>query len=215
MAECIKKNVLLDACINDNGDIFKEIRKMHKAAPTVSSVIDGVSNKIENYFACVYEKLYNSIDDHDELMVIMRHLNERINSASMIDVHKITAALVEEAICHLKNDKSDPQFQFDSECLKNAPQVLHEYLAKLFRSYLTHGHVSSILVVSTIIPLIKDKLGDVCSSNNYRSIALSSMILKVFDWITLLLYGDKLETDELQFGYKKKTSTNMCTWLAI
>ena len=65
MAECIKKNVLLDACINDNGDIFKEIRKLRMAAPTVSSVIDGVSSKIENHFAYVYGKQYNSIDDHD------------------------------------------------------------------------------------------------------------------------------------------------------
>ena len=31
----------------------------------------------------------------------------------------------------------------------------------------------------------------------------------------MLLHGDKLGTDELQFGYQQKTSTNMCTWLAI
>ena len=31
----------------------------------------------------------------------------------------------------------------------------------------------------------------------------------------MLLHGDKLSTDELQFGYQRKTSTNMCTWLAI
>ena len=69
--------------------------------------------------------------------------------------------------------------------------------------------MSSILVVSTVIPLIKDKLGDVSSSNNYRSIALSSLILKVFDWVIPLLFGDKLVVDELQFGYQK------CTWLAV
>ena len=116
---------------------------------------------------------------------------------------------VEEAIGHLKNGKNDPQFQFDSDCLKNGPHILFEHLAKLFRSYITHGHVSSILVVSTVIPLIKDKLGDLSSSDNYRSISLSSLILKVFDWVILLLYGDKLNTDELQFGFKQRTSTSM------
>ena len=70
-------------------------------------------------------------------------------------------------------------------------------------------------MVSTIIPLITDKLCNICSSNNYRSIALSSLIIKVFDWVNLLLHGDKLTTDELQFGYQKKTSANMCSWLAI
>ena len=47
MAKCIKKNAILDACINDKGDIFKEIRKLRKTAPTVSSMIDGVIINIE------------------------------------------------------------------------------------------------------------------------------------------------------------------------
>ena len=42
MAECIKKNVILDACINEKGDIFKEVRKLRKTVPTVSSMIDGI-----------------------------------------------------------------------------------------------------------------------------------------------------------------------------
>ena len=97
--------------------------------------------------------------------------------------------------------------------MKNAPPILCELLAKLFRMYLIHGHISSIIMVSTVIPLIKDKLGDISLSNNYRSIALSSLILKI--WIILLIHSAKLSTDELQFGYQQKTSTNMCTWLAI
>ena len=72
-----------------------------------------------------------------------------------------------------------------------------------------------MIMVSTIIPLIKDKLGDTNASNNYRSIALSSLILKIFDWVVLFLFDKNLSTDELQFGYQEKTSTNMCTWLAV
>ena len=133
----------------------------------------------------------------------------------MIEVEKITPALIKEAINKLKNDKTDPLYHFNSDCMKNAPPILSEHLAKLFRMYMTHGHLSSVILVSTIIPLIKDKLGDISSSNNYRSVALSSLLLKIFDWIILLLHGDKLSTDELQFGYQQNTSTNMCTWLAI
>ena len=110
---------------------------------------------------------------------------------------------------------TDPLYHFNSDCMKNASPILSEHLAKLFRMYMTHGHLSSVILVSTIIPLIKDKLGDISSSNNYRSVALSSLLLKIFDWIILLLHGDKLSTDELQFGYQQNTSTNMCTWFAI
>ena len=78
-----------------------------------------------------------------------------------------------------------------------------------------HNHVSVILLLSTLIPLIKDKLGNKFSSKNYRSIAISSLVLKVFDWITLILFGSSLGLDTLQYGYQAGTSTTMCTWTAI
>ena len=62
---------------------------------------------------------------------------------------------------------------------------------------------------------MKDKLGDIESSDNYRSIALSSVILKIYDWIVLTLFGDSLDLDELQFSYQNNCSTTMCTWLVV
>ena len=75
--------------------------------------------------------------------------------------------------------------------------------------------MSLVLLISTLVPLIKDKLGNKCTSKNYRSIAMSSLILKVIDWIVLLLFGENLGLDELQFGYQSGCSTTMCSWVAI
>ena len=36
--------------------------------------------------------------------------------------------------------------------------------------------------------------------------------MKWFDWLILILEEDKLSTDELQFGFKAKSSTSMCSW---
>ena len=159
MAECIRKNTILDACINDKGDIFKEIRKLRKTAPTVSSMIYGVTNNLEIHFANVYEKLYNSIDDKENLMTVLKHLNTKIDCESVTKVEQITPILVKEAIRKLKNDKTDPLYHFNSDCIKNAPPILCELLEKLFKMYSIHGHISSVIMVSTVIPLIKDKLG--------------------------------------------------------
>ena len=41
------------------------------------------------------------------------------------------------------------------------------------------------------------------------------MILKICDWVVLLLFEKELRTDELQFGFQQKTSANMCTWLVV
>ena len=123
-------------------------------------------------------------------MTVLHHLNT-----------KTTPALIKEVISKLKNDKTDPLYHFNSDCMKNAPPILCELLAKLFRTYLILGHISSVIIpLIPLILVIKDKLGDISSSNNYRLIALGSLILNIFDWIILIIRGDKLSTDELQFG---------------
>jgi hypothetical protein len=57
------------------------------------------------------------------------------------------------------------------------------------------------------VPIIKDKLGSIASSKNY--------ILKLLDWVILLLFGESLGVDELQFAYQPGASTTMCTWTAV
>ena len=78
-----------------------------------------------------------------------------------------------------------------------------------------HGHISNFLLISTLLPIIKDKLGDTSVSKNYRSIAISSVILKLFDWVIILLYGDNLKLHDLQFAYQPGVSTSMCTWMVV
>ena len=75
----------------------------------------------------------------------------------MIDVNKITPEVVKKAVSHLNTGKSDPTFLFSSECLINAPDILYEHLANVYKIFLIHGHVSLVLLLSTLVPLIKDR----------------------------------------------------------
>ena len=52
-----------------------------------------------------------------------------------------------------------------------------------------------------------------CESANYRGIALSPVYLKIVDNIVLHKYSAHLSTSELQFGFKRKSSTNLCTFV--
>ena len=76
---------------------------------------------------------------------------------------------------------------------------------------LTHGVVPQGLLLSTLVPIPKNKRGNKCDSNNYRQIAISSLIGKIFDTIILDKQKMSLETDVLQFGFKKNSSTVICT----
>ena len=116
---------------------------------------------------------------------------------------------------NLKSNRNDPLFFFNSDRLENAPLAVFEHLKYVIKSFLIHSHVSNALLLATLIPIPKDKMGDFTSSNNYRSIALSSLILKIFDWIIIFLFGETLGLDDLQFSYQKNCSTTMCSWMVI
>ena len=79
-------------------------------------------------------------------------------------------------------------FDFSSDLIKNAPDLLNEHLAIIIKAFVTHADVTANLL-ATLLPIVKDKLADLCDSKNYRSIAISSLILKLLDWVILLNYG--------------------------
>ena len=68
------------------------------------------------------------------------------------------------------------------------------------------------LLVCSLVPIVKDPIGDMAASSNYRAIAISSLLLKLLDWVMLLLEGEKFATDQMQFGFQAMASTTMCTW---
>ena len=78
---------------------------------------------------------------------------------------------------------------------------------------LVHGTAPAGLLLSTFIPLIKNKRGNKCDSNNYRAIAINSLLGKLFDIIILKEQYTSLSTDVLQFGFKPHSSTTICTSL--
>jgi len=65
--------------------------------------------------------------------------------------------------------------------------------------------------LSTILPIPKAKHASAVASDNFRGIATSPIYVKLFDNIVIHKYYDKLCTSELQFGFKRNSSTHMCT----
>ena len=91
---------------------------------------------------------------------------------------------------------------------------MYENLSLIIQGFLVHGHITNILLLATLVPIIKDKLGSINVSQNYRSIAISSILLKLNDWIIIILFGSKFGLNDLQFAYQAVCSTTMCTWAA-
>ena len=59
---------------------------------------------------------------------------------------------------------------------------------------------------------MKNKCGNISESNNYRPIALATIISKLFESVLLVKCEDYLSTCSNQFGFKKGHSTDLCIY---
>ena len=178
------------------------------------TVGDAVGEQaIGEMFKESYETLFNSAPSVPEMEQMKTDLNNLIGLPAKEEVLKLTGEVVKEAIGKLKLKKTDVSGSFVSDALKNAPPILFDQLATAFRSWLYHGTVTPSLLACAFLPLLKSSLKDPSDPDSYRAIAGSSLLLKTFELVVLLLWGHLLSSDSLQFGYKAKTSTTHCTWL--
>ena len=197
-----------------DGSMFEHIKKSRKKKQTCSSRIDGEvgSENIAQHFADLYGQLFSRVQLGQEFEELREDLENQIAPDSLIDVFRVDDDVVKLALGKMKSGKSDGQYSFNSDCLINGPPELIRSIVNMFRSFLIHGRVPRFLLLCTLVPIVKDNFGDIASSDNYRAIAIGSLIMKLFDWVMLLLESDKLTTDELQFGYEKMSSSVMCSW---
>jgi hypothetical protein len=76
---------------------------------------------------------------------------------------------------------------------------------------LSSSIVPDLFTVSFIVPIPKQGSGvlnKICSTADFRGIAISSVLSKVFEKCILSLYADYLSTADNQFGFKKKSGCN-------
>jgi len=76
-----------------------------------------------------------------------------------------------------------------------------------------HAYVSRKMSLSVLVPIPKNRRKSLYSSDNYRSIALSSIMGKVLDRIFLFKHAHVFSTSNLQFGFEKGNSTTQCSFV--
>jgi len=68
------------------------------------------------------------------------------------------------------------------------------------------------MLTVTLVPVIKNKAGKIGSLDNYRPIALASILSKVFEKMLLDRISGLIYTTENQFGFKSQHSTDQCIY---
>ena len=168
--------------------------------------MDGVTGEqsVADQFGAVYSALYNSAESVESMKEIEARIRKLLSEEnSNEEAEKLTIEVVKNAAVKMKPHKMDISQGFTSDCFLNAPDIFFNLISLVFKDWLIHGTVTKSVLSCAYIPLLKNSLKDPAKTESYRAIAGSSLLLKLFEKYILLVWGDKLTSDILQFGFKR------------
>ena len=199
-------------------DLLKVLMQNIGRKKSGQSVPDNFEGKVTHEtildkFRECYEELYNSASTEEAMIAIKNLLQGDISEISGAEALRITGQVVKQACLRMKSGKVDVTGAYSSDVFLNGPDILFDLLASVFQFFLVHGSVTPQILCCAFLPLFKGGMKSPQKFDSYRAIAGASQLLKVFEYVVLILWGDHLDTDSLQFGFKTGVSTNQCTWL--
>jgi hypothetical protein len=214
--ELIVKQRIAEALARDpSRDFWTEIKRIRGNKAGLSRIVDGCIDEasISKLFADKYKCLYASVPyDTVEMQNIQDIVDSQLAASDFFDdSYIINYQDVSDAIFKLNAHKNDGNLGISTDHFLHGGSDLHMHIAFLLTSIVVHGSVPSEFVSSTVIPIPKKPNVNATQSDNYRGIALSSCFCKILDNIILAKNADRLSTSDLQFGFKRKSSTHMCT----
>ena len=195
------------------------VNKLKSSKSHSTNCMDDVtdSEQIAKTFSDKYCGLYNSVSYENlqlaniisdntvdvKMYCMTEHNSTCTVNKSITHTHSVTPDMVQSANNKIKPGKSDCTDSILFDNLTNGTLKLNMFISVLFFAMLIRGGAPGGLLLSTLVPIPTNKRGNTTDSNNYRAIAISSLLGKMFDLIVLSQQGSSLETDNLQIGFKK------------
>ena len=183
---------------------WKEVRALNRNKTALPNSIDGVSG--EPNIAELWKQHYS------EMFYYVSSESYNVGNLDSTAPVGISVCEVYDAIGQLADNKSCGPDHISSEHLKLAGPRVAALLAICLSGFLSHGFLPDSMLAVTLVPVIKDKTGKVGSLDNYRPIALASVISKVLEKVILQRLTPFFNTAPNQFGFKPKHSTDLCIY---
>ena len=204
-----------DNLIGKNGNAFwKEWKKLNNPRDSTATRINGMTDAkgIADTFATYFESVYGNHDtpEHEKLKnkfnesyskYFSLHIDDDISS------HFLSWSEMTVIASKIQLGKSSAGACRPEHILHGSPTLMcHFHL--LFNGMIQHGYIPTDFLKGTITPIVKNSQGDISDPSNYRGITLSCLPAKLFEFAIQVKTSHLLDTDNLQFGFKKRTSTN-------
>jgi hypothetical protein len=189
---------------------WKSIKTLNNKNLPLATSINGITGEenISEMWSQHYSGILNCVNNISR----KGHVQSVLNSIDSTDRFIITPNDIAMAIRNLKRGKSVGFDLLASEHYIHSDHMLKVFLALLYTSFITHGHLPDTIMKTIIVPLIKSKTGDASDKNNYRPIALVTAASKLLELVLLNNIETCIESSHNQFGFKSKHATDMCIY---
>ena len=189
---------------HDYKSFWKEVKCISRSKTPLPNNINGVCGEVNiaEIWKNHYIELFNCVGGNNN------SANQSVNCSSG-DI-AVEQSEVYSAINDLASNKSCGLDCVYAEHLKYASSYLYHLLKICFTACFIHGYLPDKMMSVVLVPVIKNKSGSITSIDNYRPIAVTSVISKVVERILLNRMHDYIETQPNQFGFKNKLGTDIC-----
>ena len=190
----------------DSKSFWKEINKLNKHKLNLPDSIESVTGNtnIANFWKNEFKSILTSVKNDSGF-----EREKNVNDESIL----VSRNEIAKAINDLKRGKSTGPDSLSAEHYIFAHEIVNVHLAFLFSAIFRYTYLPTKFMDVFIVPLIKNRNGDISSKNNYRPIAISCIISKIFERIILYRCQNCLDVSDNQFAFRKGLSTETCIYV--
>uniref|UniRef100_A0A8C6PLS6 Reverse transcriptase domain-containing protein n=1 Tax=Nothobranchius furzeri TaxID=105023 RepID=A0A8C6PLS6_NOTFU len=189
---------------NDVSEFWKELKRSCISKQLLPASIHGVSGdkNIVEAWRNHFSRIFNHVN------------SDRFNLGNINYNHGmiVRADEVRLAIEKMSLNKACSPDPLSAEHMKYASCGAQVLLSLCFTGFLKHGILPDHMLSVLLVPIVKEKTGKISCIDNYRPIAMASVLSKVFEHILLERLQNFITTTENQFGFKGKLSTDLCIY---
>ena len=200
----------------DTNKFWKSWKALYnKNKSHLSPIVDGCSSKkaIADVFKASFQRNCTPNNQHKVDQLKAKFSTEysvyKANHLVSCDCNSycITLSNTIDALGAMKRGKSADGDDITAEHFHYAPISFLTRLTRLFNDMLKHAYVPKQFHFGTMIPIVKDNMGNHADSSNYRGITISAIASKVLEHVLKVVFFDFLKTTDHQFGFKRNSST--------
>ena len=203
-----------DLINGDQNKFWRSYKYFNYSNCNKTSHIDGISDdaQIAEVFAKGFNDIYRSVDVAQSSK-LLTEFHDRYKEYSLkcandtLDDMYLSWNDMIDVLSKLKTGKASASFIKAEHIMYGSPKLAW-HLHLLFNSMIQHSYVPCEFLNGVITPLIKDTEGDHSDPSNYRGLTLGVVFAFLFEHAMLKKIGCFLNTDNVQFGYKKRHSTS-------